>query len=310
MPTITITGGTGLIGQALTEALLNKGYHVIIVSRKLFQKSNRVNLSFATWNVEKQSVDREAISKADYIIHLAGAGVADKRWTRKRKQEIISSRVDSSRLIANSLQTIPNKVKAVISSSATGWYGADAVLPAGKPFTENDPADDSFLGNTCKLWEESISPVSGSGIRLVIFRTGIVLSKKGGALKEFLKPLRFGIAAILGNGKQMISWIHIDDLTGMYIKAIEDASLNGVYNATSPHPVSNKELIMALAKTRKFFYIPFHIPSFLLKWIFGKMSIEVLKSTTVSSQKIIDTGFSFQFPEIKQASRYFLSEKN
>ena len=251
--------------------------------------------------MEQQTIDKEAIGAADYIIHMAGAGVADKRWTKKRKQEIISSRVESSKLIVDSLKTISNKIKAVISASAIGWYGPDSVISDPDPFTENNPADDSFLGNTCKQWEESIEPVTGLGKRLVKLRSGIVLSKKGGALKEFIKPLKFGIAAILGNGKQIISWVHIDDLVSMFIAAIENENINGVYNAVAPNPVSNKELTLQLAKNKRKFFIPIHIPSFILKLVLGEMSIEVLKSVTVSSDKIQQTGFQFKFLSIKEA---------
>ena len=320
MPTIIITGGTGLIGKALGKALLEKGYHVIILSRKPADKSISGDFSFATWDVEKQAIDKEAIGAADYIIHLAGAGVADKRWTKKRKQEIISSRVDSSKLIVDSLKTIPNKVKAVISSSAIGWYltpnpspqgGEGGLIPNPSPqsgegggvrkFVESDPSANDFLGNTCKLWEESIEPVIQLGKRLVKLRTGIVLSKEGGALKEFIKPLKFGIAAILGSGKQIISWIHINDLVRMFIAAIENEKMNGVYNAVAPNPVSNKELTLQLAKSRHKFFIPVHIPSFILKIVLGEMSLEVLKSATVSCKKIQGMGFVFQFPGIRTA---------
>lgn len=311
MATILITGGTGLVGKALGQALLEKGYNVIILSRETANKPVTGNLSYATWNVEQQTIDREAVAKTDYIIHLAGAGVADKKWTKKRKQEIVDSRVNSGKLIVDSLKSIPNKVKTVVSASAIGWYGADDFIPnpsstggdgAGhQKFVESDSSANDFLGNTCKQWEESIEPITQSGKRLVKLRIGIVLSKEGGALKEFIKPLKLGIAAILGNGKQIISWIHIDDLVRMFISAIENEKMNGVYNAVSPKPVSNKELTLTLARSRKKFFIPIHVPSFILKLMLGGMSIEVLKSATVSSNKIQQTGFQFNFPAIKDA---------
>ena len=303
MTTILITGGTGMIGKALTHALLEKNYKVIVLSRQTNQQQTETtNLSYAAWNVDGQTIDKEAISKADYIIHLAGAGVADKRWTKKRKQEIINSRVRSGELLAKALQDIPNKIKAVICASAIGWYGADPVIPNPKPFREDDPHDISFLGETCKQWEESVDPVKKSGKRLVKLRTGIVLSNEGGALKEFKRPLLFGVAAILGDGKQMISWIHIDDLVRLYITAIEDETLNGVYNAVAPKPVSNKELTLQLARIQKGnFFIPVHAPSFVLKLVIGEMSIEVLKSATVSCDKIHYTGFTFLYPSLDAA---------
>ena len=320
--TVLITGGTGLIGKALTKALLEKNYNVIILTRKMrdtgygMRDSQSDNLSripdheshiqYACWNVKEQTIDKDAISKTDYIIHLAGAGVGEKRWTKKRKQEIVDSRVDSGKLITDSLKKIPNKVKAVISASAIGWYGADASLSfgegRGEVFVETDTAANDFLGQTCKQWEESIEPVTRLGKRLVKLRTGIVLSNEGGALKEFLKPLRFGIATILGNGKQAISWIHIDDLVRIFIAAIENQNMTGTYNAVSPQPVSNKEFILQLAKIKRGrFFIPIYVPSFILKIVLGEMSIEVLKSATVSCDKIHFTGFSFLYPSLHAA---------
>ncbi|MGB3154499.1 MAG: TIGR01777 family oxidoreductase, partial [Chitinophagaceae bacterium] len=231
----------------------------------------------------------------------AGAGVADKRWTKKRKQEIVDSRVKSCKLLADSLKTIPNKVKAVVSASAIGWYGPDPTLPNPTPFVEGDPVDDSFLGSTCRQWEESIEPVTQSGKRLVKLRIGIVLSKDGGALKEFIKPLKFGVAAILGSGKQIISWIHINDLVRLFIMAMENETWQGTYNAVAPNPVSNKELTLQLAKSRKKFFIPIHVPTFVLKIMLGEMSVEILKSATVSSKKIQEAGFQYTFPVIKDA---------
>ena len=292
-----------MIGKALTEALLEKNYKVIILSRKVAsQQPINENLLYAEWDIPNQIIDKIAIERADYIIHLAGAGIADKRWTKKRKQEIVDSRVKSGELLTKTLQEIPNKVKAVISASAIGWYGADPVIPNPKPFTEDDPADSSFLGETCKQWEESTEPVTQLGKRSVKLRTGIVLSKQGGALKEFEKPLRFGIAAILGNGRQVYSWIHIDDLVRLYITAIEDDNMRGAYNAVTPKPVSNKELTLHLARTKKgSFFIPVYIPSFALKIALGEMSIEVLKSATVSCDKIHYSGFTFLYPTIEAA---------
>ena len=301
MDTILITGGTGLVGKALGQSLLKKGYQVIILSRNAGKSSTIAGLSYSQWNVEAQTIERQAIENADYIIHLAGAGVADKRWTKKRKQEIVESRVKSCKLIIDSLTNIPNKVQAVVSSSAIGWYGPDPVIPNPQSFTEEAPAHDDFLGTTCKQWEESIEPVRQLGKRLVKLRTGIVLSTSGGALKEFIRPLRFGVAAVLASGKQIISWIHIDDLVNMYIAAIENENLSGVYNAVAPEPVSNKVLTLQLAKSRKKFFIPIHVPSFLLQLILGEMSVEVLKSATVNSSKIGQAGFHFKFGNISPA---------
>jgi hypothetical protein len=299
MTTITITGGTGMIGAALTKKLAAKGHNIIILSRKAKAPSGRI--LYKEWDVEKGTIDSTAVTEADYIVHLAGANVADGRWTEKRKKEIVDSRVKSGNLLVKTLHNQPNKVKAVISASAQGWYGADPHIPNPKPFVETDGADNDFLGRTCQLWEEAISPVAAMGKRLVIFRIGIVLSKEGGAFAEFKKPLTFGAATILGKGNQVVSWIHLDDLVRLFTTAIEDNTWQGVYNAVAPYPVSNKELILEIARQRGKFSIPFHVPAFALKLALGEMSIEVLKSTTVSSQKAEEAGFQFLYPTIDKA---------
>lgn len=299
MATITITGGTGLVGSALTKMLAEKGHTIIVLTRKAKPSTGRI--VYKEWDVDKGLIDQSAISEADYLVHLAGANVADGRWTEKRKKEIIESRVKSGELLVKTLHTVPNKVRAVIAASAQGWYGADPRIPNPKPFVETDGADDQFLGKTSKLWEGAITPVAAMGKRLVIFRIGIVLSNNGGAYPEFKKPLRFGAATILGSGKQVISWIHIDDLVRLFTTAIENEQWQGIYNAVAPNPVSNRELILQIARQRGGFYFPFHVPAFALKAALGEMSTEVLKSTTVSSQKAEAAGFQFKYPTIGKA---------
>ncbi|MGC4100067.1 TIGR01777 family oxidoreductase [Ferruginibacter sp.] len=296
MACILITGGTGLVGKALTAFLTGKGHEVIILTRDITGKTAGNGASFAKWDVKKQELDIAALQKADHIIHLAGAGVMEKKWTEAYKKEIVSSRADSARLLVNSLQQNSNKVRSVISASAIGWY-----QPTGTVHTEEEPADTSFLGETCRLWEESVEPVTALGKRLVKFRIGIVLSKHGGALKEFMTPLKLGVAAILGNGKQMISWIHITDLCRLFLFAIENEKTGGAYNAAAPAPVNNKTLTLTLAKKMKRFYIPVHVPSFILKIMLGGRSIEILKSTDASCKKIMDAGFAFEFNTIDAA---------
>jgi len=312
MAKVIITGGTGTIGRALSRLLAEKGYQVIILSRKavLKDKRNSPGIDYAQWDVAKQTIDASAIRNSDYIIHLAGAGVADKRWTDRRKIEIRKSRIQSSVLLIKALKENPNKIKAVISASAIGWYGTDPSIPNPKPFVETDPSDEDFLGETCRLWEESIEPVTSLGKRLVKIRTGIVLSNEGGAFKEFKKPVNFGIAAILGNGKQVISWLHIDDMCRIYLHALENESMQGVYNAVAPKPVTNKELTLHIAKSQKgSFFVPLHIPVFLLKLVLGEMSEEVLKSTTVNCEKIRKTGFNFLYPSLESAMTDLLKKK-
>lgn len=311
MYTVLITGGTGMIGTALSRRLLNEGYNVIILSRNpketaashplgaernFFRSSG--NLFYSKWDVKGMTIDPSALAEADYIIHLAGAGVAAQRWSEARKREIRESRTRSSELLLKALREQPNKVKAVISASAIGYYGPDN----GTAFTEEDKAAGDFLGSTCQQWEQSIDPVSDLGKRLVKLRLGIVLANEGGALREFRKPLRMGVAAILGDGSQMVSWVHIDDICGAFIHAMEQDNMQGVYNLTAPEPISNRTLTLTLAKKMNgSLFIPFRVPSFVLKMMLGEMSIEVLKSATVSSRKIQSAGFKFRYPDIDQA---------
>jgi uncharacterized protein (TIGR01777 family) len=308
METVLITGGTGMIGKALTQALIERGFHVIILTRNANNKKVVSNISFAEWDIQNQTIDKNAFTKADYIIHLAGASVAEKRWTKKRKQEIVSSRVDSGKLIVDSLKNLPNNVKIIVSATAIGWYGPDK--NDGKKFIEDDPSSNDFLGQTCKQWEAAIEPVSFLGKRLVKLRIGIVLSNESGAYPEFKKPLKFGFATILGNGKQIVSWIHIDDLVRAILFAMENERMEGIYNAVAPNPSSNKEVVLEIARKRDKIFIPVHVPTFALKIRLGEMSVEVLKSATVSSEKIQQAGFIFQYPNLGLAISQLASQKN
>ena len=300
MQTILITGGTGMVGQSLTNVLLAKGYQVIVLTRQKKQ-SSRAHFSFAQWDLNKGWIDPAAIAAADYIIHLAGEGVADKRWTAARKKAILDSRVNSSALLVKALKEYPNKVKAIVAASAIGWYGPDNEKSTASGFVETDLVDSSFLGDTCRQWEESMHPVKALGIRLVTIRIGIVFNKMGGALAEFMKPAKLGAAAILGDGQQMVSWIHQQDLNRLMLFALEQEQVEGVYNAVAPDPVNNAILTKAIASRFHTWAIPFHVPSFILKVMLGEMSVEVLKSAKVSASKIIAAGFKFDYASMDEA---------
>lgn len=299
--TVLITGGTGMVGTKLARHLLDAGHSVIILTRHpAGQKRWHPRLSFAAWDVNAGTIDVVAFAQANAIVHLAGAGVVAKPWTKEYKKEIVDSRVKSGELLVHAMQTMPNKIEVVVSASAIGWYGADSDEHGA--FVEDDPADNSFLGDTCKLWEEAITPVTALGKRLVICRIGIVLANEGGALPEFKKSLLFRVAGVLGTGRQIVSWIHIDDLCHIFQSAIESDALNGIYNAVAPAPVSNRELNIALARAKygnTFIALP--VPSLALKLIMGDRSIEVLKSTNVSATKLLLAGFRFKYPDIEAA---------
>lgn len=300
---ILITGGTGMVGTALTKALVATGHSVIILTRNPASGKPMPGVIYKAWNPANQTIDAAAIREADAIVHLAGANVADGRWTEARKKEILDSRVQSGQLLVKALSDTPNAIRTVVSASAIGWYGADPQVPNPVPFVETEPADVSFLGVTCQQWEAAIAPVVELGKRLVTYRIGIVLSKEGGAYAEFRKPLRLGVASVLGSGNQVISWIHIDDLVSLFMEALADESFRGIYNAVADVPVSNKVLIKAMAQAKGGFHVTAPVPAFVLKAMLGEMSIEILKSATVSNSKVREAGFAFAFPTIEKAVR-------
>ena len=305
MQTVLITGGTGMVGQSLTDTLIEHGHDVIILTRNP-RKSSRLHLSYAKWDIEKNYIDPLAFKKATVIVHLAGESVATKRWTVKRKKAILDSRVQSGLFLSNALKTMKHQVHTFIGASAIGWYGPDNELSLKDGFKEEDKVDNSFLGDTCKQWEDSVREIGTLGIRMVTLRIGIVLNKRGGALLEFIKPAKLGVAAILGDGNQIVSWIHQQDLNGIILFAINNNTVNGVFNAVSPEPISNKALTLAIASKYHSWQFKIHVPVWALKILLGEMSIEVLKSAKVSSKKIQDQGFEFKYPNISSALNQLL----
>lgn len=300
METVLINGGTGLVGTRLSQKLKDKGYQVNILSR-----SKNLDSPFKTyiWNVNKNTIDPEAIKTADYIIHLAGAGIAEKKWTVERKKVIIDSRVKAADLLFNTVKSIPNHLKAFISASGVGNYGA---ITTQHIFVESDPSHDDFLGKTCALWEAAANQFETIGIRTVKIRTGMVLSKEGGALAKLKIPVQFGIGSALGMGDQYVPWIHLEDLCDIYIKAIEDAQMVGAYNATAPEHINNEQLTKSIADAlEKPFFFP-KVPDFAMELLLGEMSHMLLEGSRVSSEKLKKTGFQFQFPTIKSALKDLL----
>ena len=291
---VLITGGSGLVGKYLSKKLLENGYNVAILGRK--KPQNTTNKYF--WDIEKQEIEVGAVENADYIIHLAGAGIADKRWTQKRKIEIIESRTKSAELLFQTISKTNTKLKAIICASAVGYYGA---VTTETIFKESDLPANDFLGKTCAKWEEKCRNFEKLNIRTVILRTGIVLTKKGGALEKMTKLIRMGIGSAIGNGKQYVPWIHIQDLCNIYIKAIEDNEIQGVYNAVAPEHITYQEFAKTIAKIlNKPFFFP-NVPKIVLKLIFGEMSKLLLEGSRISSEKIQKTGFKFIYPKLKNA---------
>lgn len=288
MKKILITGGTGLVGQHLVEKLQNKNFEVAVLSR------NPKKTHEFRWNLADNFIDEKAFENVTCIIHLAGAGIADKRWTKKRKQEIIESRVASTQLIFKKVTEYNVPLKSFISASGIGFYGA---ITSDTIFKETDASANDFLGTVCKLWEHSIAECKTKECKSVILRTGIVLAKNGGALAKMKTP----IISPIGSGNQYLPWIHIDDLCEMYCNAIEDENVQGIYNAVSPEHQTSKTFSKILAKTIKRIFLSIGVPAFLLKLIFGEMAVLLLKGSRVSSEKIEKTGFQFRFRSLKEA---------
>ncbi len=298
MKTVGIAGGSGFVGRHLAALLENKGFQVIIFSRGDTKKSEK-NIRFARWNPARKEIDTSALAEVNIMINLAGAGVADHRWTDDYKKEIISSRVDATHFLLEVLRSHAPSCTTYIATSATGYYGPDR--PGSIPFTETDPPYPDFLGEVCKLWEEATQQAA-STYRTTIFRLGIVLGKDGGAYPKLTGSMSFGVKPILGSGNQMVSWVHVTDLARMMLSAIEHEQISGTYNAVSPKPVSHKSLMHAFAKAKGGISIPVPVPAFMLNVMMGESSIEVLKSCTASAAKISGSGFQFNYANIDQAA--------
>lgn len=279
-----------MIGKAVTKRLEKDGYTVAWLSRQPKKNKQR---SFE-WDIQKNSLDEGALAWCDGIVHLAGAGVAEKRWTEKRKKKILESRTLSTRLLFEKLQKLDKKPEAFISASAVGYYGFNT---GSELIHEESVAGQDFLAEVVRKWEEEALKIRSLGIRTAILRTGTVLDKKGGALPEMLKP---PVAAPLGNGNQYMSWIHLQDLAALYGFALTQP-LTGIYNAVAPHPVPNKHLTKMASKAKGKPFLPLPVPGFILKLILGEMANMVVGGSKVSSKKIEKEGFTFKFPYIKEA---------
>jgi uncharacterized protein (TIGR01777 family) len=291
---ILITGATGMIGKKLIAALLLQGHEVSILTRKPIKiKDVQVFL----WDVENGEINNACLDGITTIVHLAGAGVADQKWTKDRKKQIIDSRVESTALLYKTIKETGAPVRNFISSSASGYYGDrnDEIL------SESSAPGEGFLAECCVLWEEAVDKGKALGLRVVKFRTGFVLGKNGGGLASLARPIRLFAGAALGTGKQWVPWIHIDDIVSMYSNAIEDDSYEGAYNGCAPYPVSNEMLTIAVAKRLKRPVWPINVPEKILEMILGKMSIIVTTSTNLSAQKILDKGFKFKYVQLKDA---------
>ncbi|SES94272.1 TIGR01777 family oxidoreductase [Hymenobacter actinosclerus] len=299
---VLITGGTGMIGTRLAEMLIDGGYEVALLSRT--PGDNRY-FSFR-WDPLAGTIDPAAVPYADFIVNLAGSSVSDGKWTAERKQQILSSRVAGTQLLAQELRKGGHHVRGFVSASAIGIYGdqGDKLLTAETP-----PATDDFLAVVCRQWEEAAEYVEQDGIRTAILRIGIVLSPEGGALVPLARTVKLMAGAPLGSGKQYMSWIHLDDLCRLFIRAIEDEQWRGVYNAVAPNPVTNKEFTETLADVLHRPLVLPKVPEFGLKLMMGEMSEIVLASQRVSAERVLGLGFKFEYPTLKPALESFYGDE-
>ncbi|GAB4491348.1 MAG: TIGR01777 family oxidoreductase [Saprospiraceae bacterium] len=289
MPIILLAGGTGLIGTRLAEILREKGHTVRLLTRSPKGENQFI------WNPAAGILDEAALQNVDFVVNLAGAGIADERWTAARKREIIESRVQSARTLRDAFSRLGIRPKAYLSASAIGYYGNSGE----RRMTEADaPVDNSFMVECCRQWETAADEVAALGIRTVKFRIGVVLAKEGGALAEFVKPLRFGLGVYFADGQAWYSWIHLDDVCRFFIWAAENSSIEGVFNAVAPQPVRNKDLVKAIAKAMRRPAIFAPASAFVMRLALGEMSAVILNSNLVSSEKAIQAEFQFQYPDL------------
>lgn len=299
---VLITGGSGVIGKHLTSSLTSAGYKVSHLSR---YANPSASVKTFKWDPEKRIIDSDVFEEIDFIIHLAGANIGEKRWTGKRKDEILKSRVETARLLHKIILEKGIPLKAFISASATGIYGAET---SPKVFYEDDPPAADFLGSVCKQWEDAADLFGNSGIRTVKIRTAVVLEKNDSALSKLMKTGKFGFLVKTGSGRQYMPWIHVSDLCNIYLKSLEESKMSGAFNAVAPQHATHNDFMQVLEKVMKRPVLPVAVPGFILKVILGEMSDVILKGSRVSSEKITNYGYRFLFNNLEDALNDIIRE--
>lgn len=298
---VLITGATGLIGQEIVKLCHEKDIKVNYLTTNKSKIVQEENYNGFYWNPRAKEIDADCLNDVNAIIHLAGATVS-KRWTPNYKKEILSSRTGTTALLFDTLKHNNHKVTQVISASAVGIYPDSLTNYYDQSHNEHS---NSFLGQVTSVWEQAVNEFSKLNITVSKIRIGLVLSNKGGALPEVIRPIKYGLGATFGSGKQWQSWIHIQDLASMFLYVLEN-NLAGVYNAVAPNPVSNKELTKTVASIlNKPLFMP-NIPKFFMKLVLGEMHILLFESQRVSSKKIADKGFFFKFNALEPALKDLL----
>lgn len=295
---IIITGATGLIGRKLSRELVNRGDEVIVFSRDIDKAKDIVPgaSDYVKWDYKRPELWSDKINGSDAVIHLAGINIFSERWAALFKKKILVSREISTRNLVNAIEACSIKPKTFICASGVGYYGngGETIL------TEDSPVGEDFLADVCKVWEEEAAKVETSGVRRVSVRTGIVLSKEDGALKQMLLPFKLFVGGALGNGKQWFPWLHIDDIVGIYLHAIDDEKLSGALNAASPNIVKMKEFANQLGNVMVRPSL-FSVPRFALRLAIGDAADVVLSGQRVDVNKLLNSGYKFKYANLKEA---------
>jgi len=295
---VLVTGATGFVGNKVIKALHRHGHRSVVLTRNIQKAEVRLPYSCELhfWHPERGIFPEKSLEGVQAIIHLAGENIAEGRWSVDKKENIKNSRLLSTRALVQAIEKTRVKPEVLVSASAIGIYGdrKDEIL------TEKSAKDCGWLADVCNSWEKEASMAQEFGVRTVALRIGVVLGHDGGAMSKILPPFRMALGGSLGNGKQWMSWIHLEDLAAMFVHAIENPDLKGTYNAVSPHPVTNKEFTSQLAQVLNQ-PVFFPVPKFVLKLALGEMSQILLNSQKVSSDHILKTGFQFLFPTLEQA---------
>jgi len=296
MKSILITGGTGLIGTKLYKFLIEKHFNVIVLTRR--ESLSIENKDFVFWDPEKNILDTSKIENIDCVVNLAGESIDGSRWTNKYKKRIMDSRVISTRFLFTKLKSLKNKPKVLVSASAVGCYHEDTL-------NEQDETSDlnhNFLGDVVKKWEFESRKFEDIGIKTSILRIGVVLSKEGGMLRKLYPLFLLGLGVPIGSGKQILSWIHIDDMVAIIFKCMNE-HLSGIFNIVAPEKINNIDFTKLLSKRISYIRLPSFIkaPKFLVRILFGEQSTLVLNGLNISSKKIEKIGYVFKFPSMDRA---------
>lgn len=293
---ILITGATGLIGKKLTSDLLSKGYSVNYLTTRNSQIKSSDKINGYYWNPEKEIIDLECFKNVDTIINLAGSNIA-KRWSRSNKLQILKSRTQSLNLLKDSILKNNLNIKKIISASAIGIYPSSL----DRAYTENDNLiSSSFLGKVVSEWELAVNSFNDLKIEIAIVRIGLVLSKDGGILSKSLFPIKFGVGSFFGSGMQWQSWIHIQDISNVFCHILKN-DLVGIFNGTSPNPITNKEFTIKLSKFLNRPLIFPNLPKWLMSLILGEMHIIIFESQNITCNRLSQTKFNFKFDNFDHA---------